>query len=419
MTWFAAVLVACEGGQTEPSQDPAFRILIEGSGAVRAETRGRTVEQGTEFEVVTDAPLTLTALPGEGWAFEAWTGHPLCKSATPVVTIPGQQDFTEATCTARFTQVADLVVEVRGNGTGVVTLEDVDDPSADIEPCATADGTCTYERGDAVSLRITARPDAGSTLAQLIVDGNACAGEGDVCLVDVTARHTVRATFGRSSGGGGDCGLEGSILESIPEVRVICDGAVDGVREPTLVSEPYTVPGTTGIAVAVAGSRVGSVDLTGRDADLGCEAPGVTCSYQGDPALTDGPLLAVAIGLSAPFAAAAGEYVQVAVAVRGTGPALPDLLPGTEGAAQQIVVSIYDGEAYVDAVIGTGSVPEIASPTSAPRAIVDGDQVVVLIPLDAGAEPDGVRVLSAHVIDADLTADVWVAPGLPAWGTPL
>jgi hypothetical protein len=45
--------------------------------------------------------------------------------------------------------------------------------------------------------------------------------------------------------------------------------------------------------------------------------------------------------------------------------------------------------------------------------------VVVLIPLDDGAEPDGVRVLSAHLIDADLTADVWAAPGLPDWGTPL
>lgn len=415
MTWIAAMMVACDG-QVGSSEDPVYHITVAGSGEVLAQVGGRMANQGDAFKVVTDEQLTLTALPGEGWAFEAWTGHPLCKSDAAVLTIPGQVDFTEATCTARFTQTADVVVEVRGTGTGVVTVEDVDDPGAAIEPCATADGTCTYERGDAVRLRFTARPDAGSRLTALSVDGTVCGGSAE-CVVDVTTRHTVRATFDRPSGGG--CGLEGTILDSVPEVRVICDGAVDGVREPTLVPEPYTLPTTPGLAVAAAASWVGVVDLTPRGADLGCEAPGVTCSYQGDPALTDGPLLAVAIALSAPFAAAAGEYVQVAVAVRGTGPELPDLLPGTEGASQQITVSIYDGEAYVDAVVGTGTVPDIASPTWAPRAIVDGDQLVVLIPLDDGAEPDGVRVLSAHLIDADLTADVWAAPGLPGWGTPL
>ncbi len=415
MTWIAAMMVACDG-QVGSSQNPVYHITVAGSGEVLAQIGGRMANQGDKFDVVTDAPLTLTALPGEGWAFEAWTGHPLCRSDAAVLTIPGQVDFTEATCTARFTQTSDVVVEVRGDGTGVVTLEDVDDQSAAIEPCATADATCTYERGDAVRLRFTARPDAGSKLTALSVDGQPCEGPAeDVCVVDVTSRHTVRATFDVQPG----CQLEGPILDAIPEVRVICDGAVDGVQEPTLVPDPYTLPATTGVAVAVAGSWVGAVDLTSRDADLGCEAPGVTCSYQGDPALTDGPLLAVAMALSAPFAAAAGEYVQVAVAVRGTGPELPDLLPGTEGASQQITVSIYDGEAYVDAVVGTGTVPDIASPTWAPRAIVDGDQVVVLIPLDDGAEPDGVRVLSAHLIDADLTADVWAAPGLPDWGTPL
>lgn len=407
--------------KSPPDGTPSVDVEIVGEGSVAA--KAADVDQTLDrfyLPIRTEHELTLTALPDEGWRFESWTGNPRCTSSAATVVVPALPSYSVLTCRATFVQADGLIVHVHGTGSGVVTVQDPNDPGAAIESCTTADGTCAYDVGDAARLELVAVPDQGSVLRSFTGAGASCATP-DTCAVDVSSGgSTVTAIFDPAPPPDDrpDCVLDSTFLDLLQDIApgsswAPCDDASDAAQAPSLVPSGWTLPAQTGLALKYAAFYQGDLALSGRAATLGCAAPGVVCGNGNDTLLVDGPYVVAALQLNGAFESSGSDTVEVDVLLHGTRPELDVQFGGGEGASELLQVAAYPGGVAVQQLIGSSDYA-YEWPTHAPHVLVDGDALLILMAREPGADPGEAyaRALSQAIDELLYLWDPWAAPAL-------
>ncbi len=157
----------------------SMNVTLVGSGSVASNPAGIACAGDCTEAFACGTGVTLTATPGGGSAFSAWSGGGCSGAGTCSVTMDQPRAVTATFTTGTYT----LTVSKAGTGTGTVTSN----------PAGISCGAdCSEPYGGGTSVVLTAAPDASSTFAGW--SGGGCSGTG-TCTVPVTAATTVTATF--------------------------------------------------------------------------------------------------------------------------------------------------------------------------------------------------------------------------------
>ncbi len=220
--------------------------------------------------------VTLTATAAVGSSFTGWSGGGCTGSGTCVVAMSAA-----TTVTATFAPVMrSLTVAKAGTGSGTV---------ASSPPGISCGTDCSEPYAQGTSVTLTATPSAGSAFGGW--SGGSCSGTG-TCVVAVNAATTVTATFTQ-------------ILRTLT-VTVVGAGGVgstpSGISCPSDCTEGYA----QGTSVLLVATPSAGQQFTGWSG--GCSGTG-SCTVTMDAATS----------VTATFAAAPGNALNVVVAGAGTG----------------------------------------------------------------------------------------------------
>jgi hypothetical protein len=184
----------CATTSSSPTQEYTLTVTTSGSGSGTVTSSPSGINCGGDCSEKYNGGtvVTLTATPGEGSTFTAWSGDCGGGDINQVNTVVETENTVNITINANKTCIAifesqqqyTLTVELAGKGSGTVTSE----PSG--IDCPGGDCSATYNEGTMVTL--TATPDECSYLD--IWSGGGCGGTGQ-CAVTMNADKTVTATF--------------------------------------------------------------------------------------------------------------------------------------------------------------------------------------------------------------------------------
>jgi probable HAF family extracellular repeat protein len=148
-------------------------VSIAGAGSVRSDPSGIDCAQGCAADFADQTPLTLTAVPAQGWAFAGFSGS--CSGTACAFAI-----VSDAQVTATFTQrTATLGVDLSGGGTVVSTPVGIDCPHV-----------CFAVFAADTDVVLSATPGDGFSPAGF---SGLCSGA--VCMVHLSADGRVGAVF--------------------------------------------------------------------------------------------------------------------------------------------------------------------------------------------------------------------------------
>jgi uncharacterized repeat protein (TIGR02543 family) len=125
-----------------------------------------------------NSTVTLTATPGEGYAFNGWGGD--CSGSAPTCTFTMSADKTVA---ATFVATTQLVVTVTGNGNV---------SSGGAINCGNNGNICSARFSPTATVTLTATPATGATFLGW---SGACGGTATTCTVSMSESRSVSATF--------------------------------------------------------------------------------------------------------------------------------------------------------------------------------------------------------------------------------
>ncbi len=199
-------------------------VTVAGSGTVKG--RGADCTGPATCSAIESAgtTVTLTATPGDGYAFTGWTGTGSCTGTVPTCTLTMDVDRS---VTATFTTAVPLTVAVSGNGgvtggTGAIN-------------CGNGADVCSATFAQNATVSLVATPTTGAIFAGW---NGACGGTTTTCTVAMSAAKSVSATFtggtpggttgpaltvavtgnGTVTGGGINCGTGGNVCSSSSNV---------------------------------------------------------------------------------------------------------------------------------------------------------------------------------------------------------
>jgi RHS repeat-associated protein len=156
-------------------------VTKAGTGTVTSNPAGINCGSTCSASFTTGSSVTLTASPGAGYAFSAWSGGCTGSATTCTVTLSAAQSV-KATFVVAYT----LTVAKAGTGTGTVTSSPVG------INCGTA---CSAGYASGTKITLTAAAATGSAFTGW---SGACTGTG-TCAVTLSAAKSVTATFAATS----------------------------------------------------------------------------------------------------------------------------------------------------------------------------------------------------------------------------